>query len=210
MIVLRQLQQRIEAINDVQTGMDVRDYLVDEALRAQIPGAHADLPEQLFVRDDGPEVSLALYIAPEIVESLEADGLRIDANNLEQNCIALEGVSHFVYLAFRAQAGESVSCLELEIQAEVDKFVTIWLLLAEQGAPFHATADDLRRQLFESYELRDSAVEHADRYHTASHVARRYSQYLVSEFGRDRRQARIQKAARKFYRRGLSQKLAAN
>jgi len=38
-------------------------------------------------------------------------------------CMLLEGVSHFLYLTWNAHYDRQVSLLDLELQAEVDKFV---------------------------------------------------------------------------------------
>ncbi len=45
---------------------------------------------------------------------------------------ALEGVSHFVYLAWNAGHDKPVSLLELEMQAEVDKYVGSYWLMRRQ------------------------------------------------------------------------------
>src|SRR6185369_5038197 len=91
------LQRTIEKLHAVETGLDVRDYLVDDDTRREIPGARDGIPEQLFIREQEGEVDLALYIAPEITaklaESPPEKGLTPE--NFEAYCIALEGVSHF-------------------------------------------------------------------------------------------------------------------
>ncbi len=48
-----------------------------------------------------------------------------DDGRLDPLCQIIEGVSHFVYLTERAQAEQSTTHLELEIQAEVDKYVVL-------------------------------------------------------------------------------------
>ncbi|MEZ4270575.1 MAG: hypothetical protein R3C68_03810 [Myxococcota bacterium] len=62
------------------------------------------MPEQVFVREDQDGLELALYIRADIVTGLEHDSPweRLHSGNLEPYCIALEGVSHFVFLAYRA------------------------------------------------------------------------------------------------------------
>ena len=47
---------------------------------------------------------------------------RLDETNFADFCLAVEGVSHFIYVALRAADDRGVSQLELELQAEVDKF----------------------------------------------------------------------------------------
>jgi hypothetical protein len=209
--ILAHLQRTIETLHGVETHLDVRAYVVDEETRRAIPGAR-ELPEQLFVREDEEGIELALFIDPRVVESLERDHpeRRLHAGNLESYCIALEGVSHFVLVAWRAQRGWPVSALEMEIQAEVDKFVSAWQLLAEQGRSRHSAAQQLRRQLFESYRLQDDVpLEESNRYHTATRVAKRFCSSLARRFSRDRDHRRIRRHVRDFYRRSLADKLRA-
>jgi len=213
--VLRWLQGVVERLHGTSTALDVRAFVIDEGTRCAIPGAREGVPEQLFVGADpeDPEgMELALYIAPEIVQRLAADhpSRRLHQGNLEGFCIATEGVSHFVFVAARAQAGRPVSALELEIQAEVDKFVASWLLLAEQGVPLERTARQLIRRLFAEYELRDEVTpEESDRYHVASRVAQRFCGRLAEDYGRDRETGRIERAVHRFVQQGLCDKLRA-
>lgn len=209
--ILAHLQRSIERLHAVETELDVRAYVVDEETRRAIPGAR-ELPEQLFVREDEEGLELALFIDPKIVDVLERDHpeQRLHAGNLESYCIALEGVSHFVLVAWRAQRGWPVSALEMEIQAEVDKFVLAWRLLEKQGRSRRGAAQLLRRQLFESYTLQEDVPDdESSRYHTANRVAKQFCVSLARRFGGDRDRRRIRHQVREFFRRGLAEKLRA-
>lgn len=213
MTILGTLQSTIQQLHDVELDLDVEQYIVDDDVRREIPGAKEGLPEQLFVRDNGvDDLEIALYIAPAIMERLRKDNphQRLHGGNLEDFCIALEGVSHFVFLAWRASVNWPVSALEMEIQAEVDKFVAAWLLMDAQGQQRKSTARPLMQQLFQSYELRDElSHEEQDRYHTANRVASHYVRSLVKRFSADKTPSRILRAARDFYRQSLPDKLSA-
>ena len=52
--------------------------------------------------------------------------------NLADYCTALEGVSHFHYFVWSAARARNVSLLELELQAEVDKYASALRLTLEQ------------------------------------------------------------------------------
>lgn len=210
MPILPLLQSTIQSLHDVQVDLDVSAYMVDDVARRDLPGAREELPEQLFVREVDEALEIALYIAPTIVSALEADDphTRLHAGNLENFCIALEGVSHFVFLAWRASVGWPVSALEMEIQAEVDKFISAWMLLTGQGVDPAHSASALQRQLFRAYELRDElSPEEVDRYHTASRVAEGFCRGLVRRNGDSLSSQRIMREARTFYRKPLAQKL---
>ncbi len=213
--VLPKLQASIERLHGAETALDVRQYVVDPEVWKDLPGAKAGAPEQLFVREDPADpdgLEMALYIAPEIVRALEHDDphQRLHAGNLEEFCIALEGVSHFVFVAHRASAGRPVSALELEIQAEVDKFASSWLLLVNQGGPAPLAAKALLRVLFERYELREGlSADEADRYHLATRVAQRFCEELASTASPASGEGKLERAVQRFVRRGLEEKLRA-
>jgi hypothetical protein len=210
--VLAQLQRAIEGLHGVQTQLDVDAYVVDPEVRALMPGARTELPEQLFVREDGDGMELALYVDPKIITTLEKDDprARLHEGNLESYCVALEGVSHFVFLAFRAELGRPVTPLELEIQAEVDKFVQAWLLLRTQGCSLAAGARVLDLKLFVAYEVREGvASEEVERYHTATRAARRYCSGLAERHAESGEERRIRADVRGYYRSGLAEKLRA-
>lgn len=210
--VLLTLQRFIEDLAGIATQLDVSRYVVDPDLRGQLPGAREGLPEQLFVREHEGELELALYVDPQVVDQLAFDDphRRLHEGNLASYCIALEGVSHFVFVAYRALLGRPVTPLEMEIQAEVDKFVGAWLLLAEQGHDRDAAARQLMRRMFVDYELHDDVPDdHSDRYHTASRAAGRFCEALAGRYGRDRDAARITREVRTYYRKGLAEKLRA-
>jgi hypothetical protein len=208
--VIARLQQIIERLHGASADLDVRLYLVAQAVWRDMPGARAGMLEQLLVREAPDEMELGLYLDPQVVESLRRDdpSRRLHPGNLELFCIALEGVSHFVFVAWCARMGRAVSALELEIQAEVDKFVGAWLLLSQQGRPLAVSAPPLLRQLFDGYELRDEvALEESERYVLASRVAERFCGRLVGLFGHDRDTRRIERAVRRFVRQGMPEKL---
>jgi hypothetical protein len=150
-MLLSRLQELIGGIYDVRVAYDVYDFLVTD--RGRLPRtAHAGLAdEELIVAQsaDGAEVALSLYLDPALLERLaSADPLvELHGGNVGDWWTALEGVSHFLYLAWNAGHDRPVSLLELEMQAEVDKYVASYWLMRRQY-PGHFPAE-LRRVLFE-------------------------------------------------------------
>jgi hypothetical protein len=213
--VLVELQRCVEELHGTEGAPDVRAFVVDDTMRRTLPGARADVPEQLFVREDPTDpdaLELALYIAPRIVAALAHDDphRRLHAGNLEDYWIALEGVSHFVLVSSRAESQRKITALELEIQAEVDKFVAAWRLLREQGMSADPAARQLMRKLFGPYALHEPMPrDEADRYHVATRVARRFCVELSASFGQDAEPTRAEHAVRRFVRLELAEKLRA-
>ncbi len=189
-MLLSRLQDLIGGIYDVRVAHDVYDFLITD--RARLPqaarGGTAD--EELIVAqpaDGGDELVMSLYLDPKLLERLaRADPLTcLDAGNVADCWTALEGVSHFLYLAWNAGHDRPVSLLELELQAEVDKYVaSYWLLRRQFPGRFPA---ELRPILFERTRL-DPRLTHARAalYREASRYAERFCRRLEQSLAGDR------------------------
>ena len=95
--------------------------------------------------------------------------------------------------------------LELELQAEVYKYVTS--LLATETAPRQSAA--LRHRLFADAEYEpDLDHEERERYVAANDNAHRYAAYLEEAYVGPRRIPEMLAELRRFYRQGLAAKLA--
>ena len=204
--VLGRLQRGLERLYRVATGVEVDHFVIDEATRDRF-----DLPraarEQLLVREGDDGLDLALYVDAAVLARL-ADhdpGARLDHRNTAAFLYALEGVSHFVYTIVCARADRPVSALELELQAEVDKYVTC--LLATDAAPAASAA--WRRRLFHDVAYEDDLDDdERDRYRAANENARRYAASLERRFVARRSILDMLEELRRFYRLSLAGKLA--
>jgi hypothetical protein len=132
--MLHPLQRLLETIYDAPCGHDVRDYLVTE--RRHLPRERRELAadEELLVLEQEHCNYVMLYIDSALLERLrERDPLRaLDGGNIADFWVALEGVSHFACLMWNAGHARGLSLLDLELQAEVDKYVvSFWLLRAQ-------------------------------------------------------------------------------
>lgn len=207
--ILSRLQRGLETLYRVETHLDVDAFVVDATARGEaLMGGTPRRPrEQLLIRHSYPDsVGLGLFIDGEALENLErhdpARGLH--EANFSDFCLALEGVSHFVYVALRAAQDRGVSELELELQAEVDKFVSCVLLVDADGAG----STEVSRRLYDDVSYHDDldGDEH-DRYRTANDEARRYAGSLERRYLREQRVPDMLGELRTFYRLGLEEKL---
>ena len=190
--LLRRIQRQLEHFYAIERRYDVVDFVreVDDTKR-----------EVLLVREDSETelFELALLLPGRLVEADSVHG-----DDLDGLLQALEGVSHFVYLTERVRAGLPTTLLELELQAEVDKFV----LLAMEGNAA-ATLDGQARaalceRLFERVRFLDEAgSECGERYRLANALAARYVRRLDPGVGTTALQTRL----RKFYRAGQTEKI---
>jgi hypothetical protein len=215
-MILRRLQDFIGDIYDVSIAHDVYDFLVTD--RRHLPlAARTDDPteEQLIVAQpegsDG-EIAMSLYLDPQLLERLDrADPMEsLHHGNVADYWTALEGVSHFLYLAWNAGHDKPVSLLELEMQAEVDKYVaSYWLMRRQFPDRFPA---ELLRLLFERTRIdprlaagREDLYREASRY--AEKFCRRLEQSLRGAEGR-RSEANVLAELRRFYRLTNARKVA--
>jgi hypothetical protein len=210
-MLLSRLQELLGGIYDVRIAHNVYDFLVTD--RACLP-PHArggQVEEELIVAQPAAgadELALSLYLDPALLERLARHDplVRLHAGNLADCWTALEGVSHFLYLAWNAGHDKPVSLLELEMQAEVDKFVVSYWLLRRQ-LPGHFPAE-LRRALF-ARTCTDPRLSSscAAMYREASRYAAAYCGRLESRLARGREradgagdEAEVLTELRRFYR----------
>src|SRR6201997_2818439 len=211
-MLLSRLQSLIGGIYDVSVAHDVYDFLVTDRQRLPAAARGGSAEEELIVAEPaegGDEVGLSLYLDPALLSRLTREDplVRLHGGNVADWCTALEGVSHFLYLAWNAGHDKPVSLLELEMQAEVDKYVVSYWLLRRQ-LPQHFPAE-LRRLLFERFQVdpRAAAAGRAQVYREASRYAGKFCARLERLLSRSRA-ARSSAAAdeamltefRRFYR----------
>ncbi len=202
--VLGRIQARLGELYDIEVA-DIAPFLCDEGQARAVVGDAASRGEVLLVAEGADGVFVGLYVAEEALVRLERDGL---AGSLEAFSLAAEGVSHFMYLLFRAENEEPVSQLELELQAEVDKYATALLEGWGVGA-LRERSRQLRHRLFARAEfLDDAGTEAGDRYRVAHRCAARYVAHLEERYvaGGDRRG--LVQELRRFYRLGAQDKLS--
>ena len=212
-MVLQGLQSLLKRLYDVDLRYDVYDFLVTDrrALAGVVPANDRRAPEEeLLLAQTADGAGVSLYIDPCVLSRLEeSDPMgELTEGNLADFCTALEGVSHFVYSAWRLGVDAPVSLLELETQAEVDKYAaTVFLLADQQGGGYPAY---VHARLFDRVNF-DARLEpeQYERYRTAHRCAANYCRRLERRFV-GRNGARIEalvRELRKFYRLGNTAKL---
>jgi hypothetical protein len=214
-MLLKQLQDLIGGIYDVSIAHNVYDFLVTDRrnLPASMRAGVAD--EELIVAQpvDGSddEVGMSLYLDPALLERLRREDplVRLHDGNVADYWTALEGVSHFLYLAWNAGHDKPVSLLELEMQAEVDKYVaSYWLMRQQFPERFPA---ELRRLLFERTRIDPRlAAGRESLYREASRNAEIFCGRLEQSLRRARShtEGEVLAELRRFYRLTNARKLA--
>jgi hypothetical protein len=211
--VLHGMQSLLGRLYDVEVRYNVDDFLVTDrgALGGITPlNDTRALDEALLLAETADGAGVSLYLDPSLLRRLErADPLgALTEGNLADYCTALEGVSHFVYTTWRLDRDAPVSLLELETQAEVDKYAaTVFLVARQQGGGYPT---QVHARLFDRVRF-DARLkpEQYDRYRTAHRCAAQYCRRLERRFVRHG-EARIEamvRELRKFYRLRSTAKL---
>jgi hypothetical protein len=202
---LARLQRGLEELYRIATGLDVKDFIVGREGRDAVAPERRPR-EQLLLHEQDGELALGLFIDPDAVTNLERHDPRtaLDDRNFADFLLAIEGVSHFVLAAWCAGRERPVSALELELQAEVDKYVTCLLVTA----PSTAVSSALRHRLYRDVAWEpDLDADERDRYRAANDNAERYTGWLEAEFVTERRIPAMLDELRRFYRAPLAHKL---
>lgn len=184
--LIKTVQARIEGIYGIAVGEAAQDYLITrDELTALLPAQQRTVvPKELFLVNPKPAddtLEIALFFDPVLIENLRTnDPLeKLDAANISDFCTLVEGVSHFVYYLHKASLEHEITELELELQAEIDKFVLLSFSIESTNPERHRILE----LLFEDYCLhKNLKPEQEERYRTATKLASKYCYGLLKDF----------------------------
>lgn len=143
-------------------------------------GPSGEIPHSLtartLVREDGEVLRLTLYYPDALIEHLEAHPpLRaLDERNVDGFAVFVEELDHLLHIAHRRRAGQELTLLELEWQANVTKALVLRHLLARRLAPQPLGESEerwVRFHLFEKFAFTGDDPGVAERYREASRLA---------------------------------------
>ena len=188
---------------DMQTALE-RLYHLDELADVDDFVQSADDREAVCVRthEDG-SIELCVFLPRLGARELDLD----DTEDLDSFSQIIEGVSHYVYISERARVSREATQLELEVQAEVDKYILIAACASEFGVE-HSVA--LRERLFECVRYTHGPEsERGERYRVANEVARRFTHRLERQYIARGDIVRLRAEARRFFGLGQAEKIRA-
>lgn len=124
---------------------------------------------------------------------------------LDGLCQIIEGVSHFVYVADRARRRLPTTQLELELQAEIDKYM---LLVLSKESVDPELARLLHTQLYDRVRfVHPEGTELGDRYRFANDLAARFVRRLEVIYVEKGRRTELRDAMARFYGMGQADKI---
>ncbi len=188
-VELIRVQRQIEAIYQLEPAPAITPFVRIE---------DGDAREQLIVRQSMDALELVVLLPESSVRALLAGGADTD---MDAYLGAIEGISHFIHLAERARTRLPTTLLELELQAEVDKFAVLLDGASDRGG---AHRYGLHRRLYEdvSY-LHTAASERGRRYRLANELAAKLWVQLLRLDVSDE----VLGVLRRFYRAGQAEKI---
>jgi hypothetical protein len=201
-MVLTALQSLLDDLYALEVAYDIGDFLItDELLAEKLDHKGRQTDEKLLIAESpDSDAQVALYLHRDLVQRLQENNPanHLNADNLRDFWTAFEGVSHFTYYAFNAGLEKPVTLLEMELQAEVDKFIVTTLLLQRQEGKAPSA---LHHWLFElpRFDPQLSSVE-LTRYQDANRYAGKYCLKLASRLGSGVHADGVRDELRHFYR----------
>lgn len=200
--VVGSLQHDLMQLYELDVAFRAGDFLLTDAETAAALSGYGYRPaiETLLVRETEEALELSLFLDAGLLDRMQQQPavLLHDGQSLEDFWSALEGVSHFIYLIFNAQRRQAVRAVELELQAEVDKYVMT--LLVHAGDDLPDAASRIHHLLFECTHF-DPVLDATgrQRYLDADRHAARYCLSLARRFGAGHHPG-LQRELRRFYR----------
>ena len=162
--------------------------------------AEGDARETLLVREEAGAVELALVLPDRLARSAWK------SLTLDERCQVVEGASHFLVVCERARSDRPTTHLELELQAEVDK----WLVLSGGGRLDQEADAELRAALYHRGTfLHPAHTVEGQRYRFANDLAARFTYKIARSHARLGRFDKMRDELHQFFRMGQEEKIRA-
>lgn len=176
------VQRTLSEVYRLELGLEAADFVVPaETARSWLP---EEGPRSgVLVLEEAGDLWLGVYL---------------DARDREDPQAVAEETSHWVRLVWNAHQETGVSCLQLELQGEVDQYVVARMAGRDPLAHFEGVAWQ---------DWMDPATR--DRYETAHRAARRYCRSLERRYPRPVDTPGLVRELRGFYRADPEERLRA-
>jgi hypothetical protein len=208
--MIKELEDALIALYRLEPAHSVTEFLCDLATAEQALDGKLDRREALIVAETPDGTEVGLYLSDLILESTRQRGTLWHTGRHPSDdhfYAVLEGISHFLYFMHHAEHDNPVSQLELELQAEVDKYAAP-LLEGRGVGVIMERSRALRETLFQRVAFADAPdTEDGDRYRVAHQHAAAYARYLDARYVRSGNLTSLVDELRRFYRGNLRRKL---
>jgi hypothetical protein len=202
-------QEQLQSIYEIDVEYSVQDFLISDNKLADSfssPTNTRKNDERLLIAEYEGGLDLSLYISAEVLEHLENTHPvnLIKQGNFSEFCLMLEGVSHFLYVVWNAGYHRQVTLLEMELQAEIDKFILLQSLIDDESID----NNDLRVWLFENHTYDDAlSPDELERYEQANYFAGKYCKALQQNYKLSGLSNNLLNDLRRLYRMSQQEKM---
>lgn len=210
--LISNIQNQLESLYGICLTQRVEDYLINkkEIFNYISKKKNTKIPKELFLvrRQNGSLIEIALFLDSKLIHNLEKNDpyASLTKKNLSDFCILIEGVSHFVYFLWKTYRDRPITQLEMELQAEIDKFLMLFFYL--RSAEEAVFQPEMFKILFEDFNIhKDLSGEAKERYLTASSLASRYCYSFQKRFRDSENIKNIVDEIRQFYNFSQEQKI---
>lgn len=209
-MALEYFQQQLQNIYEIEVDHSVEDFLITDKLLADYLSADGsnNNEERLLISEYDDGMDLSLYISEEVYRYLENSHPinLIKKGKHSEFCLMLEGVSHFLYVVWNANHNKQVTLLEMELQAEIDKFILMQDLIKHEQQD--GSINKLRNWLFENntYDTELSSNE-LERYEQANYYAAKYCKALQKNYKLSGLNKELLNELRRLYRMSQQEKI---
>lgn len=154
--LLNLIKNSIEKLYKIDSGIkDMSALLISEQTHEDLESGllgqvKFDDDAKIYYEIDGSDINVALYFSPDFKERYQQHNpLRImSGESLTVFRTIIEEVDHCVMLGYSSEQGKPFSKLELELQANIDKYIMMmnWIQKHEQVKPTDATKRKQRKE----------------------------------------------------------------
>lgn len=211
-----QIESAIKGLYRISVPFCSKDFLLEKIPAAPLaqPVSHASLKGALFIQhhpSQSEELNLGIYLDPSVRAALDNfPSWEKGKWTLEQTQafnVATEEISHFLYLTFHVLNEKPVTELEMELQAEIDKFLLTYFANRVKGEE-NSLFESLFEALFYNYSLSENLSDtQKQRYEEANCLARRYLHKRAEQITQTRHHPVLFDSLRAFYRQKCPKKL---
>ena len=209
-MALDYFQQQLQNIYEIEIDHSVEDFLITDKVLADYLSVNKSNKneERLLISEYDGGMDLSLYISAEVYQHLnDSHPINLIKQGMHSEfCLMLEGVSHFLYVVWNAYHHKQVTLLEMELQAEIDKFILMQNLIDNEKD--NDAIDALRNWLFENNHYGSGLdADELQRYEQANYYAAKYCMALQQNYKLSGLNQNLLNDLRRLYRMSQQEKM---
>jgi hypothetical protein len=157
------LQKKIEKIYRLHSCPEALQYMISPKQFRKL-SKFSDNPQVIYV-DEGQDATMGIYLGPSLFRQIKK---KSKIFSFQDFCVMAEEISHFIYLIWSKSNEKKINLLDLEVQAEIDKFIL--------ASEFFGSKEEIFEKMFEKFNMRKNLQpEEEERYFTANRLGKKFA-----------------------------------